>query len=159
MMAVIFSFSTAEAVGEGPYLQPNCKLPSSVFVVTVKQDGDKPVYEYTVTNNYDKPINSIALGWGPEGWLYMFDELEPVEIISPEGWKGHFRGTESPFRFYLWQTAAEKYEDSLKQTIKPGETLSGFILIMSEQLDIMKHLPFKIRSDITKCAFGTVVEE
>lgn len=88
---------------------------------------------------------------------FNHSEIYPVQYISPDGWKGRNSATDTERLNYLW--TVEPYIDNPSMyEIMPGETLTGFKLVMSEPLDIMKVLPFYIPFLGWECLYGTVVE-
>ncbi len=136
----------------------DCDVPSSAVSITVKQEGDKPVYAFTVTNNYDKPIKRINLGRSQKGMIpFTADELKPEKIVSPLWWKGEtFYDSDEKLIMYTWEPYAKAH------LIQKGESVSGFKLVMPKPIDMMKEIPFLVwfrESGIEYCSYGTVVEE
>jgi hypothetical protein len=143
-----------------------CWTPSSAVSITVKQEADKAVYEFNVINKHDVPIYVITIGVSekPVPWNKDIDAA-PKEVGSPEGWIGKYiyLGDDAE-AFYVWSMKREKGKDSfIGGGIAPGESLSGFKLVMNKPLDILKTLPFKARflafGQLLGCVNGTVVSK
>ncbi len=161
MIVMVFSFwvQYSEAAS-------GCLAPVSAVKVTVKQDAGKPVYEFDVTNKHDVPIYVMFIGVGEKRtpWHKGIDAT-PKEVVSPGGWAGEYINLgEDTGAFYIWSVERDSVKhDFTGEGIAPGETLSGFKLVMNKPLDILKTLQFRARfmfyGQLLGCVNGTVVAE
>ncbi len=170
MLGLIAGVLFAAQVSAAPYNknEEKCEVPSTAVRISVKQEGNiYPVYTFTVTNLYNSPVYYVSIGWGPQGGLdvHVPDEYIPIEVISPEGWIGpsNYRidPGETMFHHYRWFLP---WSNKQGLPIKPGETLSGFKLVMLEPLDYFKSAPFRVKfsrgfTEPLVCVYGTVVFE
>jgi hypothetical protein len=163
-LSMLLMLSSSMA-GEGLGYEPEkCEIPSSSVRITVKQEGDVfPVYAFAITNLYNSPINLFSIGRSPHGTLEagVSDEYIPIKVMSPEEWDGppNYRTDSGSIYFnYSWAVKPEKdnYQDYF---IKPGETLTGFKLVMLEPLEYFKTAPFQVYFGrwYELCAYGMLV--
>jgi hypothetical protein len=112
-----------------------------IVTASVKTGRDGGViYQYRVTNNHAKDeIRGVAIGWGdrgfeltepPLGWTF-YAGLPQSSATSPPGWSPEaYAQEESEFVSVSWQA-----DDPEKSTIGPGQSLSGFSVVVPKQDD------------------------
>ena len=158
MMILLFAIIGVFVFSENTYAA-ECELPSSAGKVTVKQEGDKPIYEFIVSNNSDAPIYSIAIGIGAYYGIKISGEYIPKEVMSAEGWKGrHAFQHEGEHMWYLWTTNDWRKRDD-RYVINSGETLSGFKIVLESSVDSVMSLPYVIDFRKIGCLNGVVEKE
>jgi hypothetical protein len=102
--------------------------------------GGGVVYEYRITNNGKDEIGSVSIGDGgavnelleaPLGWTFD-DGLPPNSATSPDGWAALVvTMEESEFMNLTWRMESGPGGP----TIAPGQTLSGFSVIVPKKDD------------------------
>ncbi len=168
MLFGIFFILSILMPGEGLcYENEKCEIPSSAVRITVKQDGDVlPVYEFTVTNLHNIPIYYIAIGWGPKGGVNIgiTGKYIAIERLPLEGWEVPLNYEAEGAMFFHYQWFVYHGDNDQKYFIKPGETRSGFKLLLHKPLDYFKTAPFRVEfsrgfTEPLVCVYGTVVFE
>lgn len=107
--------------------------------VLVRQIGTS-TYSYKVINNSEKEIKSLQIGFN----RHRKDSEEeltvvPTTIESPQGWEGKtIFLEESDYLHIYWHRLTDEY------FIRPGESLDGFIVYMSQSYELMKQTYFTV---------------
>ncbi|WP_005031388.1 hypothetical protein [Holophaga foetida] len=136
---LIFTLASTTLIANLAFSQ----IPKAVFSVTTEKTASGVVYKYHIRNQHNKPIWMIDLGRIDTNDPVL--DAEPKTISSPPNWQG--------FSLRLEETFPEKFFVCWKQPetislrgslIQPGESKSGFNLILKKKIPGYYSCPFTV---------------